>query len=238
MKPMNYSSDCKITITKRLAGNCVISYKFIQIALLCCCSVSVVLAQKQTDKHEKAESAHSGHSGHGHESATNLKHSPVRQLVIPDVEVLTQDGKQVKFFTDLVKGKKVLINFIYTSCGLTCPMAGRNFDKLQRYIEKDFGEEVFLISVSTDPTVDTPEVIKQWGEKFNRQSIWTLVTGEKSKMEQLLTALTGSGVQRGQHTSLLILFDEATGAWETSSSLREPKILLDDLSKLKKPPAH
>jgi len=116
-------------------------------------------------------------------------------------------------------------------------MAGRNFEKLQKSIAEDSGREVFLISVSTDPTIDTPQILKKWGEKYPRQDGWTLITGEESKMKPLLIALTGGGPQRGLHTSRLILFDEVSGTWDTSSSLMEPKFLLNELSKLRKPPA-
>lgn len=209
--------------------------KFLHIALLCSCLNGIAEAQKQEGKQEKVTS---GHSGHNHEeSKVARKDNSPRKLVIPDVEVLTQDGKPVKFFADLVKGKKVMINFIYTSCGLTCPMAGRNFDKLQRSIGEKLGKEVFLISVSTDPTIDTPLILKEWGEKFHRQNGWTLVTGEEHKIKPLLMALTGNGPQRGLHTSLLILFDEVSGGWDTTSSLMPPSRLIEDLSKLGKPPA-
>jgi len=77
-----------------------------------------------------------------------------------------------------------------------------------------------------------PEILKKWGEKFDRHVGWTLVTGEEKKLKNLLIALTGSGPQRGLHTSLLILFDEKTGAWDTTSSLRNPEPLLDDMKKL------
>lgn len=211
--------------------------KFLQAVLLCCCLAGISEAQKQQeDKQEKADpSCHSEHNQE--ESKTDWKEN-TSKLVIPDVEVLTQDGKQVKFFTDLVKGKKVMINFIYTSCQLTCPIAGRNFAKLQEYLKKESEEDVFLISVSTDPTVDTPQILKKWSKKFGRRDGWTLVTGDESKMQELLMALTGSLPQRGLHSSLLILFNEANGAWEKGSSLVEPKLLLAGLNKLGKIPAN
>lgn len=238
MKPMNCSNNRKRNITKRLPENCQSINKFLYIALICCCLAGIAEAQNRKDKQEKVDSSHSGHSHYGHEESKAVREDDrAVKLTIPDVEVLTQDGKQVKIYTDLIKDKKVMINFIYTSCGLTCPLAGRNFDKLQKFLGKDLGKKVFLISVSTDPAIDTPQILKEWGEKFNRQEGWTLVTGGESEMMQLLLALTGGSPQRGLHTSRLVLFDGETGAWDTTSSLVEPKLLLEDLSKLGKPPA-
>ncbi len=224
---MNYLNNPKRNATKRLIGSRTVSFKFLQVVLLCCCLVTIAKAQNRPDNN----SSHSGHSEHSHEETKIApKTNTAAKLVFPDVEVLTQDGKRVSFYRDLIKGKKVMINFIYTTCGLTCPMAGRNFEKLQ----KSIGDDVFLISVSTDPAVDTPQVLKKWGEKFHRQDGWTLITGEEDKMKQLLMALIGSGPRTGLHTSFLILFDDVSGNWDTTSSLVEPSFLLKELSKLGK----
>lgn len=233
MLPANSSHISKIT--GRLAVNC--GNRFLQLALLCCCLAGFAGAQKTESKQENPVS---GQGGHKHnETKLSQENNPTAKFFIPDVEVLTQDGRQVKFYTDLVKGKKVLISFAFTSCRLTCPMVGRNFQKLQEKIGKDLGKDVFLITVSTDPTVDTPQIFKNWGEKYNRRDGWTLVTGEETKMKELLQTLTGSTEPReGEHTSLLILFDGVSGAWKTTSSLMEPQILLDKLNKLEKTPAN
>lgn len=228
---MSYLNNRKRKATKRLIGGRTVSFKFLQAAVLFCCLVTIAEAQNRPGNPPKADSGHSGHSDHNHEEANIApKMNTAKRLAIPDIEVLTQDGKRVSFYRDLIKGKKVMINFIYTTCGLTCPLAGRNFDKLQ----KSIGDDVFLISVSTNPAVDTPQVLKKWGEKFHRQDGWTLITGEEDKMKQLLMALIGTGSQTGLHTSFLILFDEVSGKWDTTSSLMEPAFLLKELSKLGK----
>ncbi len=45
----------------------------------------------------------------------------------PDVEAMDQDGKPLHFYSDLIKGKKVIVNFIFTSCTYICPMQGASF---------------------------------------------------------------------------------------------------------------
>lgn len=235
---MKQTNNSRISTSEiSLAVNCGNLYKFLQTALFCCCLFGFAQAQKTESKPENAGSHHTEHK-HG-ETKPPQQTNQAAKFVIPDVEVLTQDGKQVKFYSDLVKGKKVLISFVFTTCRLACPMVGRNFQKLQEQIGKDLGKDVFLISVSTDPAVDTPQIFKAWGEKYNRRDGWTLVTGEETKIKQLLQTLTGSTRQsEGEHTTLLILFDGASGDWKTTSSLMEPKILLDNLSKLGKTPSN
>jgi protein SCO1 len=178
---------------------------------------------------------------HNHNHATTearLKPDIPSKLVIPDSEVTNQDGKQLKFYTDLVKGKKVMVSFIFTSCRATCPLVGRNFQKLQEEIGAGLGKDIFLITVSTDPTVDTPDVMKKWGERFGRREGWTLVTGEEASVNKLLLALTGATRQReGEHNSLLLLFDDSNGGWDLTSSTIRPVLLLDGLKKVSQKPA-
>src|ERR1051325_2332559 len=105
---------------------------------------------------------------------------------MPDVEVLDQNGKKMHFYTDLIRGKTVVLNFIYTDCTAICPMMGRSFSRLQAALGEKLGREVYLISVSMNPETDTPERLKAWGEQFGAKPGWILVTGEKASMDKLL----------------------------------------------------
>jgi protein SCO1/2 len=197
------------------------------------CLASFAFAQEPGSP-EKSGDGHDVHK-HAKTQPKAPEKKPSGKLTIPDIEVLDQDGKPVKFYTDLVKGKKVMISFVFTSCRLACPMVGRNFQKLQEQIGSGLGKDVFLISVTTDPLIDTPKLFKKWGEKFGRREGWTLVTGDEANINNLLLPLTGSTRQReGEHISLVILFDGVSGASENNSSLMTPIILLDALSKLGK----
>lgn len=183
---------------------------------------------------QKAPSDHTSHQ-HGQSAPERASDPRTRPLVVPDVDVLTQDGKPVKFYTDLLKGKTVFITFIFTSCRQTCPFVGRNLQKLQEELGNRLGKDVSLVTVSTDPVVDTPGVIKKWSDQFNRREGWTVVTGEEAKINNLLQKMTGFTRQtEGQHTSLLIMYDGVSGAWTTTSSVIIPAALLDDLDKFRK----
>ena len=79
---------------------------------------------------------------------------PVRE--VPDVPLVDQDGKPVRFYTDLVKGRVVAVNFIFTTCKGICPPLGVNFAVLSRRMASRMGRDFALISVSVDPTTDKP----------------------------------------------------------------------------------
>ena len=90
-------------------------------------------------------------------------------ITVPDVKLVDQDGRPVRFYTDLVKGQVVAMNFVFTSCGTICPPMGANFAKLQKILGGRPGPHVRLISVSIDPANDTPERLKAWAAKFGAQ---------------------------------------------------------------------
>src|SRR5215213_4690342 len=73
------------------------------------------------------------------------------KLVIPDVEVLDQDGQKLHFYTDLVKDRVVAINFIFTTCTTICPPLGATFARVQKDLGERAGREVQMISISVDP---------------------------------------------------------------------------------------
>jgi protein SCO1/2 len=156
---------------------------------------------------------------------------------MPDVEVTDQNGRKARFYTDLVKGKTVVINFVFTSCTYVCPMQGANFAKLQAALGDRLGRDISLISVSTDPLVDTPARLKAWGEKFGAKPGWTLVTGGKDEMDKLLKSLTGDVARRGEHSPVALLGDFEKGAWVRAYGLSEPEQYLQLFANLNAPAA-
>lgn len=139
-----------------------------------------------------------------------------KTLQIPDVEVLDQNGNVRHFYTDLIKGKTVAINFIFTNCTTICPPLGATFARVQRELgDKD----VRFISVSVDPLTDTPERLKAWGAKFKAGAGWTFVTGNKPEIDQLLRALGASAARREDHTPSVIIGNDAKDVWTRTYGL-------------------
>jgi protein SCO1/2 len=141
---------------------------------------------------------------------------------IPDAEVFNQDGKRIRFYSDLIKDKVVIINFLFTSCSFICPMQGESFSKLQAALGERLGSEVYLVSVSADPEGDTPERLKIWGSKFGARPGWTLVTGKKSEIDKVAMALTGAPVVKGEHSPVVFVGSDKTGRWVRAYGLAEP----------------
>ena len=169
-------------------------------------------------KDEPAAEAATPAPAHAHESGAGMS--------IPDVELLDQDGRKVRFYTDLVKGKTVAVNFIFTTCTTICPPLGATFARVQKDLGARAGRDVHLISISVDPAVDTPERLKAWGAKFHAGPGWTLVTGAKPQVDELLRALAASTARREDHSPTVLIGNDARGQWTRTYGLAKPSQLV------------
>jgi protein SCO1/2 len=142
----------------------------------------------------------------------------------PDVTLTTQDGKDVKFY-DLIKGRIVAIDVIYTNCQYACPIETSKLARMQQLLGDRMGREVFFISISIDPEHDTPAVLKAYAEKFSAGPGWIFLTGKMSDID-VLTRKIGlwsdpKATQDG-HEPMLLVGNEATGQWMRTSALDNP----------------
>lgn len=156
----------------------------------------------------------------------------VRGLSIPDVEVVTQDGQRVRFYSDLVEDRVVAMNFVFTTCTTICPPMGAIFGQLEKKLGDRAGRDIHLISISVDPTTDTPERLAQWAEKFGRTPGWTLVTGDKTTVDSLLKSLQVFAPDFEEHAPIVLLGNDARGEWTRAYGLAPPARMAEILDEL------
>lgn len=162
------------------------------------------------------------------ESSLTDKHESraASKMSIPDVELLDQDGRTVHFYTDLVKGKVVVVNFIFTTCTTICPPLGATFARVQKELGARAGRDVHFISISVDPATDTPERLKAWGAKFHGAEGWTLVTGRKPQVDELLRALGAATASPSEHSPTVLVGNDAAGQWTRAYGIARPAVLV------------
>ena len=148
------------------------------------------------------------------------------KINIPDIELLDQNGRKIRFYTDLVKGRTVAINFIFTTCTTICPPLGATFARVQKELGDKAGRDVRLISISVDPATDTPERLKAWGEKFHAGEGWTFVTGNKPQVDELLRALGASSARREDHSPTVLIGNDVHGIWTRTYGLAKTSQLV------------
>ena len=145
---------------------------------------------------------------------------------IPNARIYDQNGQQLNFYNDLVKGKTVAINFIFTTCTASCPPLTATFRRVQQNAEQR-GLPLQLISISVDPTVDTPERLHAFAEKFNAGPGWTFVTGEKGEIDTLLRGLGAAVSNKNDHTPMIMIGNDNADYWTRAYGLSSPSQLVE-----------
>jgi len=144
-------------------------------------------------------------------------------LNIADAPVVDQTGAARHFYSDLVKDRVVVMNFIFTSCTTICPTMGATFSRVQRLLGD---RNVTLISVSVDPTTDTPQRLDAWSRKLDARPGWTLVTGDKPEIDRLLKSLGVFTPSRETHTPTLLIGNARSGRWQRASGFTSPATIV------------
>ena len=147
---------------------------------------------------------------------------------IPETMVQDQEGRRLSFYSDLVKGHTVAINFIFTTCSTICPVLAANFRKTQQELGENSGH-VRLISISVDPATDTPERLKQFAARYHAGPGWSLVTGNKTEIDALLGALGMAVRDKLEHTPTVLIGNDASGQWQRVSGLSSSTVILRTL---------
>ena len=143
-----------------------------------------------------------------------------------DVELINQDGQKVRFYSDVLKNKIVVINTFFTTCKSICPPMNRNFEKIQEALGDRLGKEVFLVSISVDPDTDTPTRLKEYGRQFHARPGWMFLTGKKENIDWALYKLGQYVETKDDHTSIFIIGNEPKGLWKKAFGLAKAEELI------------
>jgi protein SCO1/2 len=113
-----------------------------------------------------------------------------RRGFLPNVPLLTQDGKKVRFYDDLVHDKIVLLNWFYVECadGL-CPTAIAKMRQVQDLLGERMGRDIFFLSITLEPKKDTPKMLKEYAGNFDIKPGWSFLTGKPADVETLRRGL-------------------------------------------------
>lgn len=157
---------------------------------------------------------------------------------LPDIEVVDQDGKSYRLMADLIKGRSVAINFIFTGCVAICPPQTAIFRALHQSLNHPRKKNApLLLSISVDPLGDNAEALKKFAQKFDADTGldkgWLFLTGRPPAIEKLLAKLNVMSGGRESHAAVMWLGDEPKQRWTRTSSLNNPvqlANLLHDIS--------
>jgi cytochrome oxidase Cu insertion factor (SCO1/SenC/PrrC family) len=148
---------------------------------------------------------------------------------IPDIPVYDQNGKRLNFYSDLIKGKTVAINFIFTTCTTICPPLTATFRRVQQDLATSV-PEARLISISVDPSTDTPQRLSDFAAKFRAAPGWTFVTGDSTDIASLLRALGAAVANKNDHSPMILIGNDVAGYWTRAYGLSSPTALVKTIA--------
>ncbi|MDW3682847.1 SCO family protein [Cupriavidus sp. CV2] len=146
----------------------------------------------------------------------------------PNVLLKTQDGKTVRFYDDLLKGKAVAINLVYSSCANVCPLETAKLVQVQKMFGDRMGRDIYFYSIAIDPW-DTPAELKSYAKKFGVGPGWLFLSGKDEDIRLIARKL---GLSRANdpetkdgHSATLMVGNVPAGQWMRHSAIDNPQFL-------------
>jgi protein SCO1/2 len=148
------------------------------------------------------------------------------QKYFSDVELINQNGEKMRFYSDVLKGRVVVIHSFFSTCQSACVPLIQNMRKLQDMLGDKVGKDVYLVSITVDPIMDTPGRLKAFATKNGAKSGWFFLSGKKENVDWALYKLGQYVENKNDHTSVIIMGNEPTGLWKKAFGLAKPEELL------------
>src|SRR5262245_13097746 len=130
-----------------------------------------------------------------------------------DLPVVAQDGKERRFFSDILKDKVVLIYLFFTSCENTCPVINQALANVQDMLGDRLGSEIVLISITTDPMRDTVPVVKEYSDYFRPRPGWLFLSGDTQIIKTIVGCLGHNSPDPTAHATFLMVGNVAHAHW-------------------------
>jgi protein SCO1/2 len=146
--------------------------------------------------------------------------------------VITQDGRTLRFYDDVMKGKILLINFFFTACDNVCPLATENLVRVQELLGPRIGPEIRMVSISLQPDHDTPDVLANYAKQYGVGPGWLFLTGVRDDIELLRHRLGFDDIDPvvdadpEQHLGTVRIANEPMHRWAMSPSLLNPEAIV------------
>ena len=161
------------------------------------------------------------------------------QKYFTDTVLINQDGEKMRFYSDLLKGKTVIIDSFFATCQGSCLPMNRNLEKVQEALGDRLGKDAYILSISVDPTVDTPLALKAYSKKLNARPGWYFLTGDKASVDFVLKKLGQFVDDKQDHLNIFIIGNERTGLWKKAFGLAKSEEIVKVIESVinDKPPA-
>lgn len=140
-----------------------------------------------------------------------------------DLEVLDQNGESLRFYSDVIKGKVVLISFIFTSCEDACPIVAQKLIQTRQLMVNSIKDEVWYVTLSVDSANDTPEDMKKFAKQQGAdESRWLFLTGDKKNLDTIIYKLGQYVKDINAHSTMMLAGNAITRHWTRVMPMTPP----------------
>ena len=154
----------------------------------------------------------------------------IQRRHLPNVELITQDNQKVRFYTDLVKDRRVVIQFMFTRCKDVCPVITHHLATAQQLLNGRVGRDIFFYSISLSPEEDSPRELKAYAKSHHVGGPgWTFLTGTPEDILRLRKSLgffyndPKEDADRNNHSGMLVVGTEPLMRWTMCEGGADPK---------------
>ncbi len=177
-----------------------------------------------------------GHDGKDHvkslpEAAAEAAGAAV-EVQLLDLALVDKEGKAMRFGSEVVGDRIVVIDFIYTTCTTVCPILSAVMARVQQSLGERLGEDAWLISISIDPTRDTPQRLSAYARKFDAGPGWIWLTGDKSAVDRVLGGLNSYSAEIVDHPPSVLIGDARSGKWTRLFGFSAPEDIVHRVDQL------
>ena len=133
------------------------------------------------------------------------------RVTLIDHELVDRTGDKKRFVSEVIGDRKAVIAGIYTGCTTICPITTLIFAELQEALGDRLGEEVRLISLSVDPSNDTPARLAEAADEIGARPGWFWLTGPSALQNEVLLGIGAYSTDVTEHPPVFVVGDGATG---------------------------
>lgn len=146
-----------------------------------------------------------------------------------DRAVVTQDGEKLRFYSDVLKDRIVVVTLFYTECTGMCPLTNQKLSQVQDLLGADLGSKYFFVSVSLDPKTDRPDILKAYAEKFGAKDGWLFLTGEEEDLAVITHRLGQLDENIASHNPFFMLGNVPRAHWTRMLPNVSPQMIVTRL---------
>lgn len=154
-------------------------------------------------------------------------------VTLHDLELIDQDGAQLRFRSDIIGDRVAVVIPFYTTCTTSYPILIFMFTRLQEMLGERLGKDVVLVSVSVDPKTDTPVRLKAFARRQKAKPGWLFLSGDRYNLGKVLLGvgvLYSPNIDDHNHIPITLV-GRAESEWRRFHGFPTPEQIMAEINR-------